>query len=221
MISASIRHVTYKYIIKEEKKTFLTEEHNCWCITSSAGNSETFILKRTTQIIVCSPSLHKGQHCQLGTRIPRILPCVSIVPLASLASWWQENNGPSGEPWAKGRTRGKRTKRAEQRGKCTKRTNLYFDKQNNYLHDFGGGFCTTRIRNGQKRLWVGLLSDANGRKATLALWDQFKGRSGCYFINGAKSLTSTGKIFCFVFSLRDEHKDTGRTKVGCWDEKRR
>lgn len=28
--------------------------------------------------------LHKGQHCQLGTRIPRkILPCLSIVPLAA------------------------------------------------------------------------------------------------------------------------------------------
>lgn len=134
-----------------------------------------FILKRTTQIIVCSPFStqrptlpirHKNsQNTALS------LYCPSCCQRALRRQVDDKKMTALGEPWAKGRTIGKRTKRTEQRWKCTKRTNLYFDKQNNYLHDFGGGFCTKRIQNGQKHLWVGggLISDANGRKVTLAL----------------------------------------------------
>lgn len=68
---------------------------------------------------------------------------------ASLASRSQEKDGPSGEPWAKGKMR-RNGPRVEQVWKCTKITNLYFDKQINYLHDFGGGVCAEKVLEWKK-----------------------------------------------------------------------
>lgn len=51
---------------------------------------------------------------------------------ASQASQCQDKDGPSGDPLGKFKKVGRNGLRVEQVWKCTKRTNLYFDKQNNY-----------------------------------------------------------------------------------------
>lgn len=50
----------------------------------------------------------------------------------------------------KGLKEKKWTKQVERVWKCTKRANLYFDKQIDYLHGFGGSFCAEKVLNGQR-----------------------------------------------------------------------
>lgn len=65
---------------KKQKKTFLPPEHY-WCCRQL--ESLRFLFWKGPLRLMFAP-LYKGQHCQLGTRNPRkILPCLSIVPLAA------------------------------------------------------------------------------------------------------------------------------------------
>lgn len=114
---------------------------------------------------------HKGQHCQLGARVPsRILPCLSsFVPLACCSASKSKTRKRSGtKKYVRGPCKGKREEKKippkwvemdqeqSEVWTCTKRTNLYFDKEINYLHGSGASYCAGRET-------VKKISDANLR----------------------------------------------------------
>lgn len=117
----------------------------------------------------------------------------------------------------------RKTDQAEQRWKCTKRTNLYFDKQNN-LHDFG-----RRFRHNEDPEWtewsVGVRGYSMQMVEKLCWHCETNSKTEVRFfllLVGQSLLPALGGCFLsFFFFLRHKRKDTGRTKDGRWDEKKK
>lgn len=155
-----MRHIsTKKEKKKKKKKTFLPEEHNWCCTRPSAGNSEIFIGKRTTQIIVCSPFSTQRPTLPIRHKNSQNTALSLYCPsCCQRALRWQVDDKKTMAHQGSPGQRGEREENGPSEGSnggSVQREQIYIlINKNNYLHDFGGGFCTKRIQKGQKQLWV-------------------------------------------------------------------
>lgn len=209
---------------KKKKKTFLPEEHNWCCIGPSAGNSEIFIGKRTTQIIVCSPFSTQRPTLPIRHKNSQNTALSLYCPSCrQRALRWQVGDKKT---MARQGSPGQRGEREENgpsegiNGGSVQREQIYIlINKNNYLHDFGGGFCTKRIQKGQKRLWV-------QGYYPMQMVEMLRWHCEIRLKTGEGITPSVGphkhweEVFVCFFSLRDERKDAGRTKFGRWVKKK-